>query len=116
MADESTPATAIGSPVVAAIRSQIPEFEEAFQTELDAEGHEMGAFQAVGLFATWLRECLDQPSEATTVRRAFRVVEEIAANDRDYPMGRELVTEFVEVVADHARAVPLMGPETLRHH
>jgi hypothetical protein len=74
----------------------------------------MGAFQAVSLFATWLMNRLDQSSLAPDVRHAFRVIEEIAANDSAYPLGRALVTEFVESLADHARAVRLMGPETLR--
>jgi hypothetical protein len=116
MTDESATASAVGSPVVAAVRSQVPEFEEAFQAELDAEGPEMGAFQAMSVFATWLRERIDQSSEGPDVHRAFRVVEEIASNESGYPMGRALVTEFVEALTDHARAVPLKGPETLRRN
>jgi hypothetical protein len=116
MTDESAPASAAGSPVIAAIRSQVPEFEEAFQAELGAEGPDMGAFQAMSVFATWLRERIDQSSEGPDVQRAFRAVEEIASGDSDYPMGRALVTEFVEALTDHARAVRLMGPETLRRH
>ena len=113
MSDEAPPASAIGSPTVEAIRNQVPEFEEAFRREFEAEGPEMGAFQAMGVFADWLEGRIEQSPGSPDVRRAFRVVEEIASSNH-YPMGRSLVTEFVEALRNNPRAVPLMGPETLR--
>ncbi len=113
MIEESAPASAIGSPVLARIRGQVPEFELAFQMELEAEGLEMGAFQAMSVFADWLAKRLENSPEGTDVQRAFHVVEEIASTD-DFPMGRSLVTEFVEALRDNPRAVRLMGPDTRR--
>jgi hypothetical protein len=94
MTNEPALASAIGSPVLAVIRSQVPEFEETFQRELDAEGPEMGAFQAMSEFARWLEDRMEaaSPGEAD-VQRAFRVVEEVASSN--YVLGRALVTEFV---------------------
>jgi hypothetical protein len=112
MTDESGLASAIGSPVVTTLRSQVPEFEGTFQRELDAEGQEMGAFQAMSVFAGWLADRIEESPEDPDVQRAFRVVEEVASGD--YPMGRSLVTEFVEALQDNPRAVGLMGSETRR--
>jgi hypothetical protein len=114
MTDDSAPASAIGSPVIARIRSQVPEYDEPFLRELDAEGNEMGAFQAMGIFAEWLAERLQASPDEPAVQRAFLVVEEIASS-RDYPMGRALVAEFVEAVQGIPSAVALMGSETLRY-
>lgn len=82
MSDEATPASAVGSPVVDAIRSLVPEFEEAFRKEFEAEGPGMGAFQAMSLFAEWLGSRIEQSPDGTDVRRAFWVVEEIAVEQR----------------------------------
>ena len=112
MTNEPAPASAIGSPVLATIRSQMPEFEETFQRELDAEGAEMGAFQAMSVFAGWVAERVEASAEEPDVQRAFRVVEEVVSSD--YPMRRELVTEFVEALRGNQRAVAMMGSETLR--
>jgi hypothetical protein len=90
----------------------VPEFDEPFQRELDAEGPAMGAFQAMSVFAGWLADRIETSPEDSDVQRAFRVVEEVASSD--YPMGRSLVTEFVEALRDNPRAVALMGSETLR--
>lgn len=112
MTDETAPATAMGSPVIVTIRNQVPEFEEVFRQELDVEGPEMGAFQAISVFADWLEDRIQRSPESPDVRRAFRVVEEVASGS--FPMGGPLVTEFVEALRDNPRAVSLMGPETLR--
>ncbi|MEQ4208857.1 hypothetical protein [Actinopolymorpha sp. B9G3] len=116
MTDETGPTSAIGSPVLAKIRSQVPEFEEPFQRELDAEGPEMGAFQGMSVFAGWLRARVEASPAEPDVQRAFRVVEEVASSDdpMGHPMGRLLVTEFVEALRDNPCAVALMGSETLR--
>ena len=111
MNDESAPSSALGSPVLAKIRTEVPEFEESFQRELVAEGPEMGAFQGMSAFAEWLAPRLNVSGDHV-VERAFRVVEELTSTD--LPMSRPLVTEFVEALSDNPRAVALMGPETLR--
>ena len=113
MNDESDLASALGSPVLALVRSDVPEFEDSFQQELADEGPEMGAFQAMSAFAAWLsRRIVASPGDAA-VERAFQVVDEVAASD--LPMGRELVTEFVEALQDDRAAFALMGSETLRY-
>ena len=114
MTDESAPESAVGSPVVTAIRSQVPEFEEVFVRELGAESGEMGAFQAMSVFAEWLGERIEQSPAGPDVLRAFQTVEGIASSS-DYPLVRALVAEFVEVLWANPRAVPLMGPATLRY-
>ncbi len=83
-----------------------------FLRELDAESGEMGAFQAMSVFAEWLGYRIEQSPDSLEVLRAFQTVEGIASSN-DYPLGRELVTEFVEVLRDNPRAISLMGPETL---
>ena len=54
MTDNAAPASALGSPVIVAIRNRAPGFEEAFQAALEDEGPDMGAFQAMSVFADWL--------------------------------------------------------------
>ena len=108
---ESGPVSATGSAVLATIRARVPEFEETFQTELRAEDGEMGAFQAMSVFASWLNRQVQESPASPTVQRAFGAVEEIASRG-DYPMGPSLVTEFVEALSDSSRAASLMGPNT----
>lgn len=116
MTNESAgPASAVGSPVIAAIRSQVPEFDEAFLRALETDEGQMGAFQAMSVFAEWVEDRLEHSPQSPEVLRAFTAVEEIASSSQ-YPMGRALVTEFVEALTNHPRAVLLMGPETLRQH
>jgi hypothetical protein len=86
MTDDPALASATGSPVIATIRSQVPEFEAPFQRELDTDGNEVGAFQAMSTFAEWLAERLQASPDDPAVQRAFLVVEEIACS-RAYPMG-----------------------------
>ncbi|CAM3776594.1 hypothetical protein NOMA109596_10320 [Nocardioides marinus] len=110
MAENSDVTSAVGSPVVAMLRTQVPAFEATFQVHLVEEENELGAFQAVSVFAAWLANRLTESPEAADVRRGFRVVEDVAVGD--YPLGHELVTEFVEALADYPQAVERMGPET----
>lgn len=110
MAKDLEVASAIGSPVVTLLRTQVPAFEATFQRLLIEEENEMGAFQAVSVFADWLANRLGESPEAVEVRRGFQVIEDVAGSD--YPLGRELVREFVEALADDPEAVNRMGPET----
>lgn len=107
-------ASAVGSPVVAAIRSRVPEFDGAFLRALAAEEGEMGAFQAMSLLAEWVADRIERSPHSLDALPAFAVVEEIASSS-EYPMGRALVTEFVEALADSPRAIALMGAETVRY-
>ena len=105
--------SAIGSSEIVTLRNDVPGFEVAFKQALDDEGPEMGAFQAMSVFASWLEGRIEQSPKGPDVRQAFRVVEAIATTDT-YPLGRELVAEFVEALWGNPTAIQFMGPETLR--
>ena len=107
-------ASAVNSPVIVAIRSRVPEFDGAFLRALDDEEDEMGAFQAMSVLAEWVEDRIEHSPQSLDALPAFAAVEEIASSS-EYPMGRELVTEFVEALADSPRAIALMGPETVRY-
>jgi len=113
MTNDASPASAVGAPVVKTIRERVPEFEQAFQEALNDEGPDMGAFQAMSVFAGWLAERIEASPENSVEQQAFAVIEEVASS-ADYPMGRSLVTEFVGALRDNPRAVALMGPATVR--
>jgi hypothetical protein len=100
---------ALRSPVVSKIREEIPEFEDSFQTALVDEDGEMGSFQAMSTFGAWLTRCLQVDPGAPEVQRSFSVVEQIASS-AEYPMGRALVTEFVEAIGDSSEAIGRLGP------
>jgi len=102
-------ADALRSPVVSKIRDEIPEFEGNFQTALADEDGEMGSFQAMSTFAAWLIQRVHVSPEAPEVERSFAVVEQIASSP-EYPMGRALVTEFVEAIGDSSQAIGHLGP------
>jgi hypothetical protein len=107
-------ASAVASPVVAAIRSRVPDFDAAFLRALDDEEGEMGAFQAMSVLAEWVEDRIQHSPQSLDALPAFAAVEEIASSS-EYPMGRALVTEFVEALGDSPRAIALMGAETLRY-
>lgn len=102
-------ADALQSPVVSAIRREIPEFENSFQTALVDEDGEMGSFQAMSTFAAWLMQRLQVSPGAPEIARSFAVVERIASA-ANLPMGRALVTEFVEAISGSAQAINHLGP------
>ncbi len=102
-------ANALRSRVVSKIREEIPAFEHSFQAALADEDGEMGSFQAMSTFAAWLLRRLQVDPEAPDVERSFSVVERIAGS-AEYPMGRALVTEFVEAIGDSPEAISRLGP------
>ncbi len=112
MSDNASIVSAIGSPEITAIRRAVPAFERAFQRELEDEGPEMGSFQAMSLFARWVDGLIKEAPEHPDVLQAFGVVEEIASTST-YPLGRPLVTEFVEALWGNKEATRLMGPSTV---
>ncbi|MBO9520808.1 MAG: hypothetical protein J7518_04645 [Nocardioidaceae bacterium] len=101
-------ADALRSPVVSKIRETVPEFEDSFQTALAEEDGELGSFQAMSAFATWLIQRMQAGPDVPEVDRSFYVVEQIASSE-DYPMGRALVTEFVEAVGHSSKAISRLG-------
>ena len=107
-------ADALRSPVVSKIREEIPEYEDSFQRALADEDGEMGSFQAMSTFAAWLIQRLQVGTEAPEVERSFAVVERIASS-AEYPMGRALVTEFVEAMGDSPEAIRRLGPASRAH-
>jgi len=107
-------ADALRSPVVSKIREEIPEFEESFQTALADEGGAMGSFQAMSTFAAWLMQRLQVGPGAPEVDRSFAVVERIASST-EYPMGRALVTEFVEAIGASSEAIARLGTASRAH-
>lgn len=102
-------ADALRSPVVAKIREVVPEFEEGFQSALADEDGEMGSFQAISTFAAWLIQRLQVGPGGPEIERSFAVVERIASS-AEFPMGRALVTEFVEAISHSSKAIGLLGP------
>lgn len=102
-------ADALRSPVIMRIREEVPEFESTFQSALLDEDGEMGSFQAMSTFATWLVDRLQTDPRAPEIERSFAAVEYVASSAA-FPMGRALVTEFVEAVGDHADAIGRLGP------
>lgn len=102
-------ADALRSPVVSTIRETVPEFEDSFQTAVAEEDGEMGSFQAMSAFATWVIQRMQTDPRLPEVVRSFDVVEQIA-NSEDYPMGRALVTELVEAASHSSEAIRRLGP------
>lgn len=101
---------ATSSPEIALLREAIPEFEEVFQVEVQAD-EEVGAFEAVSLLATWVCERLQTSSGEDAVRRAFEVVERLIA-ERRFQLGDALAAEFIEVTWNCAGAERFWGPRT----
>jgi hypothetical protein len=97
---------ALGSPVIQAIRREVPEFEATFQAELLAEEGDMESFQAMSTFASWVLARQATDPQAVEVKRAFAVVEDLVASNQ----GGELIVEFIEVIIGHENAVSCLGP------
>ena len=112
VSDNASFDSAIGSAEMTAIRRAVPAFEDAFQRELEDEGPEMGSFEAMSLFARWVDGLIKNDPGHPDVLQAFGVIEEIASTDI-YPLGRPLVTEFVEALWGNEGATRLMGPNTM---
>ncbi len=72
----------------------------------------MGSFHAMSLFARWVDPLIKEAPEHPDVQQAFGVIEEIASTNT-YPLGRPLVTEFVEALGGNNEAIRLMGPSTV---
>ena len=104
-------AGASGSAEVRLLRHSVPEFEPTFQEELLVEGGDLGAFQAVSVFAGWVRDCLDCDTDDDAVKRAFDAVERLI-RDNEFPLGDALAAEFIEGVWDHPQAPARMGAAT----
>lgn len=98
------------SPEIDALRAAVPEFEGRFQAELVEEDGELGPFQAISRFATWVLARVDA-GDADAARRALDAIEHLI-DDRRFELGDALAAEFVEVVGDDPRLFALMGPRT----
>lgn len=102
---------AVGSPEVGLVRREVPEFEPVFQEVLVEEEGELGAFQALSVFADWVCVRLENGDDEDAVRRAFDAVERLFA-DEGFPLGDALAAEFIEVVWANPQAVERMGART----
>jgi len=71
---------------------------------------EIGSFQAMSIFAEWVLDRLEVAPDAADTLRPFAAVEEVAASSS--PLGRPLVTGFVDAVWSRADAVGGMGEST----
>ncbi len=100
-------------PEIQKIRAEVPEFESTFQEVLQDEEGDLGVFQAMSTFATWVRSRLDEASTAPEIQRSFAAIEHLLTA-RYYQLADALVTEFIEVVFDHPKALEHMGPATLK--
>lgn len=102
---------AIDEPGISALRSAVPEFEDAFREELESEFGELYSLQAMSGFARWTAAHVAQHGQDEVARRAVAAIEELIT-DETIQLGDALVAEFIENTWNNPELVELMGPRT----
>lgn len=102
---------AADSEAISLIRRSVPEFEPRFREALNEEDGELGVFQAMSVFATWILERLQREPCDDATQRGFSAVERLIT-DRTIELGDAVAAEFIEHVWTDPQAVGLMGPRT----
>jgi hypothetical protein len=102
---------AADEPGISAIRSAVPEFEDALRAEFASEAGQLGSFQAMSCFARWIAAHVAEHGADDVAQRGLAAIEDLIT-DETIQLGDALAAEFIENTWDDPALVALMGPRT----